>query len=189
VISKQKPASLFRKYEDELGLTPNTINEIMFDSRPWREALIGRKSAEAFWHEIGPELGLKTSEEIDAFRHRYHSDEAINEGVLHLMRRLHGRYKLAVLSNAPSGLKRWLEAWGISELFEVVFCSGNEGIVKPDTAAYKRTLDRLGVEPDEAVFIDDTHENVEAARRLGIHAILFTTAEALEEELKSLIAF
>jgi 2-haloacid dehalogenase len=40
------------------------------------------------------------------------------------------------------------------------------------------------VGPGEAVFIDDTIEHVEAARALGLHGILFTGAEALEEELK-----
>jgi putative hydrolase of the HAD superfamily len=33
VISAQKPISLFRRYEDDMGLTPGTLNTIMFDSR------------------------------------------------------------------------------------------------------------------------------------------------------------
>jgi HAD superfamily hydrolase (TIGR01509 family) len=49
------------------------------------------------------------------------------------------------------------------------------------------TLERLGVAPEEAVFIDDTVGHVEAARALGLHGILFTTAEALAEELESLL--
>jgi FMN phosphatase YigB (HAD superfamily) len=48
-------------------------------------------------------------------------------------------------------------------------------------------LKRLGVEPNETVFIDDTLEHVEASRRMGIQGILFTTAEALEEELARLL--
>jgi HAD superfamily hydrolase (TIGR01509 family) len=69
----------------------------------------------------------------------------------------------------------------------VVFCSGDEGIAKPDTKAFELTLERLGVEPDEAVFVDDTREHVEAARKLGLQGILFTTAEELEEELDLLL--
>ncbi len=187
VISAQKPLSLFRGYEDELGLEPGKINFIMFDSEAWQEALVGRKTAEEFWYEIGPELGLNSGDEVDTFRHRYHADEAINEGVLKLIRRLHGNYKLAVLSNSPPGLAQWLAEWNVLHPFDVVFCSGDEGIAKPDTKAFELTLERLGVKPDEAVFVDDTRQHVEAAQELGLQGILFTTAEKLEEEIDLLL--
>lgn len=188
VITAQKPPSLFRKYEDDLGLQPNTINSIMFDSQAWQDALIGRKTEEQFWHEIGPELGLDNVDEIDAFRRRYRADERINEGVLNLVKQLNGRYKLAVLSNSPPGLMEWLTDWKIVGLFDVVLCSGDEGVVKPDPAAFEKTLERLGVQPGEAVFIDDAHEHVESARTCGLHAILFTTVRGLEIELAGLLA-
>jgi putative hydrolase of the HAD superfamily len=188
VISAQKPPSLFHRYEKDLGLPPGTLNPIMFRSHVWQDALIGRKTAKGFWYAIGPEIGLNTTAEIDAFRRRYHGDEATNKDVLDLIRRLHGPYKLAVLSNSPPGLVRWLTDWGILELFDVVFCSGDEGVMKPDPRAFQMTLERLGAKPEEAVFIDDTMEHVEAARRLGLHGIPFTTAEALKEELGKLLA-
>ena len=187
VISAQKPSSLFRSYEDELGLEPDTINSIMFDSEAWQDALVGRKTVEGFWYEIGPELGLNSANEVDAFRHRYRADEEINEGVLELIHLLHGNFKLAVLSNSPPGLTQWLADWNVLTFFDVVFCSGDEGIAKPDPKAFELTLKRLGLKPDEAVFIDDSREHVEAARRLELHGILFTTAEALEEELVRLL--
>jgi putative hydrolase of the HAD superfamily len=187
VISAQKPPSLFRSYEDDLGLEPGTINPIMFNSKAWEDALIGGKTVEEFWQEIGAELNLNTPAKIDAFRRRYHSDEAINHSVLDLMRRLHGRHKLAVLSNSPPGLTRWLADWNILYLFDMVFCSGDEGVVKPEPSAFEITIQRLGVEPEEAVFIDDTAEHVAASRKMGIHGILFTSAAALEEDLACLL--
>lgn len=189
VITAQKPLSLFRSYEIELGLDPDTINSIMFDSQAWQDALLGRKTTEEFWHLIGPELGLNTADEVNRFRRRYHADEAINEAVLDLIRKLRGRYKLAILSNAPPDLTRWLADWEMRDLFEVVFCSGDEGMIKPDPAAFKLTLERLGVGPVEAVFIDDTPEHVEAARKLGIQGIIFTTAAALKDDLTKFLGF
>ncbi len=189
VITAQKPLSLFRSYEEELGLDPDTINSIMFGSQAWQDTLLGRKTTEEFWHLIGPELGLKTADEVNRFRRRYHADEAINEAVLDLIRKLRGRYKLAILSNSPPDLTRWLADWEMRDLFEVVFCSGDEGMIKPDPAAFKLTLERLGVEPGEAVFIDDTPEHVEAARKLGIQGIIFTTAGALKDDLKKFLGF
>ena len=189
VITAQKPLALFRSYEEELGLDPDTINSIMFGSQAWQDTLLGRKTTEEFWHLIGPELGLSTADEVNRFRRRYHADEAINEAVLDLIRKLHGRYKLAILSNSPPDLTRWLVDWEMSDLFEVVFCSGDEGMIKPDPAAFKLTLERLGVEPGKAVFIDDTPEHVEAARKLGIQGIIFTTAAALKDDLKKFLGF
>ena len=161
----------------------------MFDSQPWQDALVGHKTTEEFWYAIGPELGLHRPEEIDAFRRRYYADEAINEGVLDLIRHLRqqGQHKLAILSNNPPGLAQWLDDWGMLDLFDLVFCSGDEGAAKPDPAAFEMTLERLGVAPEEAVFIDDTPGHVEAAQALGLHGILFTTAEALGSELSDLL--
>jgi len=187
VISAQKPVSLFRTYESDLGLTPGTINQIMFDSQAWRDALVGRISASEFWDAIGPALGLDTCRMIDEFRKRYHADESMNKGVLKLIHRLHGGYKLAVLSNHPPGLTEWLSDWDILDLFDVVYCSGDEGMAKPEPAVYNLTLKRMGTFPHEAVFIDDTIGHVKAAQSLGIHAILFTKSEQLELELNRLL--
>ena len=77
VISSQKPDSLFRTYEDDLGLAPETINQIMFESQAWRDALIGRCSAREFWYRIGPAIGLESLDKIDDFRKRYHAAESI----------------------------------------------------------------------------------------------------------------
>jgi putative hydrolase of the HAD superfamily len=188
VISSQKPDSLFRAYEEGLGLSPGTINQIMFESQAWRDALIGRSSAKEFWYRIGPALKLASRERIDDFRKRYHADESIDRGVLTLMRQLHGRYKLAVLSNSPPGLAKWLSDWGILDLFDVIYCSGDEGMVKPQPAVYKSTLRRLGISPHEAVFIDDTIGHVKAANSLGIHGIWFTNAKQLKRELDGLLS-
>jgi putative hydrolase of the HAD superfamily len=187
VISAQKPPSLFRGYEEDLGLEPGRLNQIMFASEDWQETLLGRKTIEEFWYAIGPELGLNSRAKIDGFRRRYRSDEAVNNGVLNLIHRLKGYYKLAVLSNAPSGLSQWLAEWKMLDLFDTVFCSGDEGVVKPDPMAFEITLERLGVKPNEAVFIDDTLEHVEASRKMGLHGILFTTTEELENELEDLL--
>ena len=187
VISSQKPLSLFRVYEKDLGLECDTINQIMFESQAWQDASVGLKTANEFWQAIGPRLGLTSRQEIDAFRRRYHADESINTGVVNLIRQLHDRFKLAVLSNSPPGLAEWLGDWKIGDLFDVVFCSGDEGVVKPDPAAYNLTLQRLNIIPQEAAFIDDTIGHVRAAQKLSIHGIKFTSAEDLVKELNQLL--
>jgi putative hydrolase of the HAD superfamily len=188
VISAQKPESLFRGYEQELRLTPGTINTIMFADSAWQEALLGRRTTADYWSAIGPRLGLRSARQIEDFRRRYHADERINTQVVELLGRLCGSYKLAVCSNSPPGLIHWLQAWKIDHLFDAVFCSGEEGIVKPDPAAYQATVTRLGVKPREAVFVDDALENVAAASEQGLVAIHFTDGPALETALAALLS-
>jgi epoxide hydrolase-like predicted phosphatase len=186
VISAPRPPSAFRRYEQDLGLAPGVLNRVMFGSQAWQETLVGGRTLDDYWREIGPALGLNTPGEIESFRRRYFGDEAINDGVLDLIEVLRGRYKLAVLSNAPPRLAKWLADWEILDLFDVVVCSGDEGVVKPDAAIFWVVLKRLGIQAQEAVFVDDTLGHVEAARALGLHGIHFTAPGALRVELERL---
>ncbi len=187
VIAAPRPDALFERYEDDLGLARGSINRIMFEAPAWQEALMGRLSMKEYWRRIGPSLGLATPDAVDRFRRRYYGDEAVDREVMDLIRTLHGRFRLAVLSNHPPGLGAWLEDWDIHKYFDVVYGSGDEGCAKPDPAAYRAVLERLGVMPPEAVFIDDTPGHVDAARTLGIHGVVFTHARQLLRDLTTVV--
>lgn len=186
VISAWKPQSLFRGYEQALGLAPDTLNPIMFDSPHWQQALVGEIDMDTFWLRIGPELGLTDPRDITAFQTRYYQDEALDPDVHALIQALAGRTRMAILSNHPPGLMDWLRDWALDGFFEVVVCSGDVGVAKPDSGAFTLTLERLGVAPHEAIFIDDTQGHVEAARALGIRACLFTGIDELRADLARL---
>jgi 2-haloacid dehalogenase len=70
--------------------------------------------------------------------------------------------------------------------FEGIVVSGEEKTRKPFSKIYKITLDRYPLRPETCVFIDDSLENIEAARLLGINAIHFTNAFQLASNLKQL---
>lgn len=70
--------------------------------------------------------------------------------------------------------------------FDGVVVSGREGVVKPAPAIYQRLVQRYAIVPARAVFIDDKLENVEAARRLGFHAIHFTDPALVRPALRAL---
>ncbi|MGW8194635.1 MAG: HAD family hydrolase [Desulforhopalus sp.] len=186
VISAQKPASLFARYESELHLMPGTLNTIMFESPLWSKALLGEIDMAGYWQAIGPQLKLHGTSAVQQFRNRYYQDEKIDPGVLSLLMALRHQYRLAVVSNHPPDLRQWLKKWNIHWLFEQVVCSGEEGVAKPDPAIFWLALKRLAVTPSETLFIDDTAEHVLAARALGMLALLFTTAENLGRDLMGL---
>jgi 2-haloacid dehalogenase len=71
-------------------------------------------------------------------------------------------------------------------LFRDVAVSGVERVLKPSAELFNILLRRNNLAPGEAIFIDDSIKNVEAARALGLHAIHFRSAEELEQELAGL---
>ena len=58
------------------------------------------------------------------------------------------------------------------------------GMTKPDPRMYQFFLDQYGLKPEACVFIDDTEENVEAARQLGFSGIVFRNYEEMLIELR-----
>lgn len=61
--------------------------------------------------------------------------------------------------------------------------SGDERLIKPDRRIYEILFERNALEPGRTVFIDDSPQNVEAARDVGMHALHFTGPERLRREL------
>ena len=70
--------------------------------------------------------------------------------------------------------------------FEGIVVSGEEKLMKPDPAIYRRLCERYSVTPGRCVFIDDSLHNVEGARRIGMHALHFASIDRLLEELDAL---
>ena len=68
--------------------------------------------------------------------------------------------------------------------FRDIVVSGREKLLKPDPAIYHLALERFGLAPHEALFIDDRLINVEGAEAVGMHAHLFTDAEDLRARLE-----
>ncbi|SCH22645.1 Phosphatase yihX [uncultured Clostridium sp.] len=58
---------------------------------------------------------------------------------------------------------------------------------KPNPEAFTGLFEHFGIDPEKAVFIDDNADNIEAAKRLGLHAIRFASYEQAKEELNQLL--
>ena len=116
------------------------------------------------------------------------SKKRFNQPVGEFLRDLRPAYKTAILSNAGDQGRQWFsQAYQLEKLVDLVVISAEEKLAKPDKRIYQLTLDRLGVLPEEAVFVDDLEVNVQAARSLGMRAVRFdTTAQALGELRKNL---
>ena len=108
-----------------------------------------------------------------------------NPAMLDWQRQLkqHG-IKTAILSNMGDTVLANIEReFDWLPRFDVLVWSFQHNMAKPEPAIYQLTLDRLGTQPEETLFIDDKQVNIDAARALGIVSILFTTVERMREQL------
>ena len=88
------------------------------------------------------------------------------------------RIRTAILSNLPRPLGEELRANpGFLEHFDHVTFSYELRAVKPQPEIYLDATGGLGVEPAQALFLDDRPDNIEGARAVGLHAQLYSTWE------------
>ena len=107
-----------------------------------------------------------------------------NEDILPLVERLKSSHKLVLGSNTDeihhTYCQQHVEALG---QFDESFLSFQMGLLKPDPQFFLHILNQLGAPPSECVFIDDTAENVESARSVGITGLQFTGNDNLQNSL------
>ena len=89
--------------------------------------------------------------------------------------------RTGIISNSFVGAReREQERYGFGQMTDVIIYSHETGLSKPDPRIYRLACDRLGVLPEEMIFLDDLEPNVTAAVELGACGILFTsTAQAI----------
>jgi putative hydrolase of the HAD superfamily len=163
-----------------------------FDLHYWRHrhnydtgALDGR----AYWTEIAKSAGVDFApEQIDNL---IETDilmwTSLNEEMLTWVVALQeAGFRTAILSNMGWEILGYMrQEFGWLSHFQHHTWSCELGIGKPDPAIYIHTCEKLGVAPQNAIFLDDKPENIAAASGIGLNAILFETIEQLRHDLKA----
>jgi epoxide hydrolase-like predicted phosphatase len=92
---------------------------------------------------------------------------------------------VGLLSNAmPEARASLLERFPhFYDMFDVVIFSAEVNLAKPDPRIYQLALTELDVRAEDAVFVDDFIENVEAARALGIHGVHFKNSQQARSDI------
>lgn len=145
----------------------------------------GLISYDDFIQEISSLAGMTKSETLAIIE-----GNTTNEKLYEYIRdALKDRYKIGMLSNAGANwLDELFEPWQVALLDETVF-SYEIGVIKPDPLMYETIATRLGVAPEECIFIDDQPRYVEGAAAIGMQAVHFvdtaSTIAKIEELLRA----
>lgn len=186
VLIPFNPRWLFRKLLPDDASIEGFFEETGFDAwnlemdagRPFAEAIAAHSERfphhrllfEAFFERWEETVGEPIAESVEIFR------TLKREGIR--------TYALTNFSAETFPLA--VARFPFLEEFDGTVVSGLERLVKPDAAIYQLLMERHAIVAERAVFIDDRLENVEAARKLGLHGIHFTQPGLLRPALLAL---
>jgi putative hydrolase of the HAD superfamily len=96
--------------------------------------------------------------------------------------------RIAALSNSwGTGDYDPYDGYELDDLFDAVVISDQVGLRKPSTAIYELTASKIGLPPDDCLFVDDTEANLPPARELGMGTLFFKGADGEIAEIERLI--
>jgi epoxide hydrolase-like predicted phosphatase len=177
VLEDAPPTGVAERWEAALGLRPGELNERL--GGVWEAGAIGAISEGEVHRSIGRLLGLDEAQ-ASAFVQDIWTEYlgTLNAELAGYFSSLRPRYRTAMLSNSFVGAReREQERYGFGDITDLIVYSHEVGMSKPDPSIYQLTCDRLGVRPEQVVFLDDRPDFVEAALEAGITAILFQDNE------------
>ena len=174
-------------WDARLGLAAGGINRLVFESDDWRRAQLGQIGEDEVWSSLGARLDL-APDALAELRRDFWAGDRLEAEMVTLVRRLRSRFKTALLSNFPASLRDLLTQLSLTDAFDAITISGEEGIVKPDARIYQLAAQRSGLPTNECLFVDDFVENVKGACAAGMQALHFAPVEAAMAELRRMTA-
>jgi epoxide hydrolase-like predicted phosphatase len=188
----------FASFQDRVGIPPKSFGLAMKaitekgGPNPLFELECGRITELEFQQQLAealePLLGHRP--EIESFGMLLFEALDPNPGMIDLIREVRrDGYRTSLLTN---NVKEWEATWRsmmpIDEMFETVIDSAFVGCRKPDPRIYELTLERIGLEPEQCIFIDDMEINIEAANELGLHGVHFRETAQARAEVHALLS-
>jgi putative hydrolase of the HAD superfamily len=162
----------FSHWANRAGVPAETIKSRYRIDAWYEQHERGEIEAAEYFDALRDTLGVDISDE--QFAIGWNSIfEAESAGVFELIRSLSARIPVYAFSNSNVMHQRfWQRKYATTlGLFRQVFVSCDLGLRKPEAAAYRYVTTRIGSEPENILFFDDTRENIDGAREIGMAAI------------------
>ena len=177
---------VYKKLAENLKVDPKLLLDLIKQNR--RKFMSGEYSAEGFAQLIKNnfELENNVAEIINKWRESFEQLMGLNEELFNLIVMLRQNYKIAMLTDAPQLHSIVNKKKGLYESFHPCIISCEVGLVKPEKEIYELMLKELKHKPSECLFVDDNKANIETAKNIGFHTILFKDNEQFLGELKKL---
>lgn len=169
------------------GLSHEAFEELYWVDRHAYDR--GDLSGLTFWQKLSSDASLDLApediHELNRWDARMWTTSNPKMLAWHQALKAHGM-KTAILSNmGDTVMESIAEEFAWIADFDLLIWSYQHRMAKPEPAIYELLLTKLGTAPEETLFLDDKLENIEAARKLGIVGLQFSTVEQLRQDLLS----
>lgn len=190
VLSLPQPESALHEMAAKVCLDADEFVKHYWATRGAYDA--GAINGVEYWHQVAARGGCKMDGDIareltDIDNRSWARENKEMSEFARAVRR--AGFRTAILSNMPQDFRDYL-AEGVQWLpsFDHHTYSCEVKATKPEQSIYEHCIRGLRVSPERALFIDDRESNIEAARAMGLHAILFRSTEQCLEEARRLTA-
>jgi putative hydrolase of the HAD superfamily len=95
--------------------------------------------------------------------------------------------KTGILSNIFLAAAWLINISGGYRGFDPLILSFKEKVSKPNVEIYEIAIKRLGVRPEEILFIDNLKDNIDAAQKVGMKTVLAKTSDQVIDDVKKMI--
>ncbi len=194
VLFHQPDRTAHRIWETRLGLPEGQLGRTIWMMPISAQAEIGQVSEDDVWAAVAGRFQLNPIDAA-ALRGDFFSGGVWRAELIDYARSLRTRcatgtvYKTGIISTAWPEARTSIQEHINASMFDDLIFSAEVGLAKPDRRIYTLALERLQVQPAEAIFIDDVQANVEAAQAIGLVGIRFESTEQtitlIEQHLKA----
>ncbi len=172
------------KWAARFGIDSWDFENFVFRSESGVQSELGQKSVKAHWQWLAEHFGLNQAE-LAAMRQDFFGGDVMNEPLVAQAQRLgEAGFMMGLLSNFGDNARQiWTDIYPFLEYFSGIIISAEVGVMKPDPKIYQLAVESVGVQPEEAVFIDDFMQNIEGAKQAGLQTIHFTDPQLVQQTL------
>jgi putative hydrolase of the HAD superfamily len=166
-----------------------SMKQAIFHHADWLEYDRGALSESAVLERVGARAGRAVPELARLFEDIRASLQPKADTLALLAALEARRVPLYCLSNMPAESFAYLgKRFDFWRRFNGIVISGEVKMVKPQAQIFEYLLERYGLAAADTVFVDDYLVNIEAAKTLGFHTVLFRNATQCEAEMRELLA-
>ena len=172
-----------QKYAHEFDVDISELDR--FFSTDFQECLVGRSDLKI---AIEPWLEKwRWQKSVDEFlEYWFRSEHNVDLALVETIGELRAsRMKCVLATNQEKYRLEYMKReMGFKSIFDKIYSSNFIGFKKPATEYYDYVLNDLKADPNDVIFYDDSQENIDSAKVLGINANLYRKGQKLEMVLR-----
>jgi epoxide hydrolase-like predicted phosphatase len=187
VLEISPDLGLDKKWEQKLNLKPGELNQHLREI--WKGGSIGTITIEQVHTQIGKIMGWgqkQVNEFIDDVWKEYLG--TLNVELADYFRSLRPKYQTAIISNSFVGARE-KEAghYQFDSICDFIVYSHEVGISKPDPRIFTLACEKLGLQPNEIIFVDDHEDVYVSAVEMGMHCFEFKNNAQIIADIEACI--